>query len=102
MERLVELVTIGLNLRYIDGIVVMDQTMDTLETIDRLTSCLIEPSRLCFGFAYNDILVCKVLLAFEIALMNLDLFNLFPLFVEHLVVPFALLRDVIWGKEVHA
>ena len=91
MERLIELVPICLNLRYIDGIVVMDQTMDTLEAIDRLTSCLIEPIWLCSGFADNDILVSKVLLAGELVVMNLDLFHLFPLFVEHLIVPFALL-----------
>ena len=102
MQRLIELVSISFNLRYIDGIIVMDQTMDTLEAIDRLTCRLFELGHLSIlWLIYNDFLA-KVLLTGELSVMNFDFFYLLPLFVEHLVIPFTLARNVIWSKEVLA
>ena len=56
---------------------------------------------LCVSIIY-DFLFFEVMLAHEFLVIHFDFFDLFPLLVEHHVVPFILVRDFIRIEEILA
>ena len=77
--------------------------MRALETIYRFACTILLLGN--FVSSLNILLVNnhffnEVLLTDELCVSNFDLFNLFPFFIKHLVIPFTLLGDIIRSEEV--
>ena len=79
--------------------------MSALEAVDGLTRRVNVQGGLrldLFRLTSANLFLGKILLAYEFCVMNFDLLDFFPLFVEHNVVPFTLVRDLVRIKEILA